>query len=362
MRPVLRRLAQASLPVALLLAVTPAAGAATAPSSCVPVPAGSSPSGPTTAADFNAFFAGLGGEGWTGGDATWSVRLDAQRVAWFFGDTFLGGVTGTTRGAGSKMVSNTMVVQTGWCGTTHFGGTAAAQAALVRPAQTSQWNWPAQPVLENGLLRVLYGRIARTGSGAWDFAGVGTDLATFDPATLQLRSVEALPTGSAVLYGAGAIVRGGHTYVYGVEDLGAEKYLHVARAPVGRLNKAWQFHTASGWSRSPAGSLRLLANVANQVTVLPDPATDGVVAISQLTPFSSDVMAFRAPTPEGRFGAGRLMTTLPSATGTWTYNALAHPAFRPPSQPQLVSYNRNGDAAMTDATIYRPRFVDAPVP
>ncbi len=46
----------------------------------------------------------------------------------------------------------------------------------------------------------------------------------------------------------------GYTYVYGVEDLGASKYQHVARVRGDDLTaKPWEYWTGTGWSADETG-------------------------------------------------------------------------------------------------------------
>ena len=62
---------------------------------------------------------------------------------------------------------------------------------------------------------------------------------------------------------------GSFTYIYGVEDDGAGKYVHVARVPLGELAATWQYYGATGWSNDPASaSERVLAGVSNDFSVV----------------------------------------------------------------------------------------------
>ena len=46
-----------------------------------------------------------------------------------------------------------------------------------------------------------------------------------------------------------------YTYVYGVEDLQATKWLHLARAPLEDILGTWQYWTGSGWSDDPGACI-----------------------------------------------------------------------------------------------------------
>src|SRR3954452_17100131 len=117
--------------LALGCASSPAA-ATTAWTDCVPGHAA------RTAGGLTAMWHSLRGRGWTGGDATWSVRLPDGRTAWLFGDTYLGG-----RGPGASFVRHSLVVEFGSCLTTV---PSSRRQAPVRGADARHWYWPAQPI------------------------------------------------------------------------------------------------------------------------------------------------------------------------------------------------------------------------
>ena len=80
------------------------------------------------------------GEGWTGGDSTYSVELPGGRTAWIFSDTFLGPVNPDgSRPTTTPFINNSFVVQRGHSLKTVTGGTrgradrigAAARERLV---------------------------------------------------------------------------------------------------------------------------------------------------------------------------------------------------------------------------------------
>ena len=50
-------------------------------------------------------------QGWLGGDEAYSISLNAGRVLWLFGDSFVGSEAQTSR-AGATMIANTVAVST----------------------------------------------------------------------------------------------------------------------------------------------------------------------------------------------------------------------------------------------------------
>lgn len=94
-----------------------------------------------------ARFAGL--HGWTGADGAHSVRLDARRVLWWFGDTFVGDVRGQRRDASTAMINNSGALQ-------HL---SSADSAQTTASDALHFFW----------------RASRQGPGAWITPGLACD-------------------------------------------------------------------------------------------------------------------------------------------------------------------------------------------
>jgi len=292
--------------------------------------------------------------GWNGGDGALSTALPDGRVAWVFGDTLLGG---------GRFVRNSLVVQDGACLTTRYGGNDVWPRSFVEPADPAEWYWPSQPFVEDGRLVLPLSRMRRTGSGDWDFAAVGTDLATFTLPGLQLEQIRPVPGGARVLWGAAEVDDGTHSYVFGVQDGGLVKDVHVARAPKGELAGApWEYWDGTGWSGDPASSVSVLSGVSNQLSVLR--TDDGWALLSQRTFFSPEVAAYRAPDLTGPYDGGTTIATFAVPAGALSYNAVAHPELGTDGG-LLVSTSLNalagGDLA-TQPDLYRPRFLRVALP
>lgn len=324
-----------------------------------------SPALPTRPDRFTAFFAQLD-HGWVGGDGTWSVALPDGRTLWLFGDTFVGDMQNpTTRAPGWSAVHNSMVVQEGPCATTLLEGTPQKPEALLSTdADEDRWLWPAAPAVVGGQLRVFYTHVRRTGPGVWDFAVIGTRLATFSLPDLRVTAVRAVPGPAGVHYGAALASTDDWTYIYGVGGGTFNHDLHVARVPRDELDAPWSFRTADGWSDDPDDSEPQLSAVANQLTVLPAP-NGGWVLITQDALLGRQVTAYHATDPAGPWAAPTAIATVPDPGPTaYTYNALVHAQFADPADPDalLLSYNVNGDAAWSDGLLYRPRFLTVRLP
>jgi hypothetical protein len=251
------------------------------------------------------------------------------------------------------------VVQSGYALSTVFG---RGPAALLTPPRGGFY-WPGAGLVTGSTLRAFELGFRATGAGGWDFAYTGSAVATFALPSLTLVSVSATPQSPGVQWGSWVLNDGSYTYIYGVEDTGLVKYVHVARVPLGQLSAPWQYDTGSGWSSEPGASARILSGVSNQFSVVR--IASGYALITQDAGFSRAISAYMGATPAGPFGASKtlLYTTPDWGAGTFTYNAVAHPD-QGGAGGLLVSYNVNylapgGD--YSDATVYRPHFIRVPL-
>ena len=321
---------------------------------------------PGLTAAFTAY--GNRGGGWTGGDSTYSVRLPGGRELWLFSDTFLGTVNPDgTRPPDSPIVNNTFVEQRGDRFRTIHGGTPEEPEAVLPPPAPGAWYWLAAGQLGGGALQVVFQRYDRFGPGMWDWGFTGSVLARFDPRDYRLLGVTPLPSGAKVAWGSWLERAGGHTYVYGVEDLGLVKYMHVARVRGDDLRAPWAFFTGSGWSPDEADSARVMPNVANEYSVTRFRGLYLLITQDTSVPFNTEVVAYVSCSPTGPFVGRTTLFHTPEtgASGTYgnpnvfTYNAHEHPELRRGDR-LLVTYNVNSFdfADLRDVTIYRPRFVE----
>jgi hypothetical protein len=315
---------------------------------------------PATADDVDEFNqlwgADRSGAGWTGGDVTFSVPLPDGRVAWIFGDTFIGHVSAEGRRTGG-MVNNALVIQDGPCLTTHVTGTPEAPASLITPDEPGEWYWPADATVADGELHVHAWRVSDTGPGPWDFAVTGTDLVTFALPGLELRSIRPLPAGPGVTWGAAVSEDEDFTYVYGVAaGPGGAPRLHVARAAAD-LDAPWEYRTADGWTEDPAASAEQLHGVSHQLSVLRD--GDRYFLITQDAWLGPGIVLYRGGSPAGPWEGPEPLALAPAPLpGAFTYNAVAHPQTVAGGR-LLLSYNVNSlsPALLENASLYRPRFV-----
>lgn len=310
----------------------------------------------TVPADLTAKFAGMNGAGWTGGDASWSVRLPDGRTAWLFGDTFLGGVDASgRRDPAAPMVRNSMVVE-------ERDGTMRTQGSVVAGDGDGDWYWPGPPVVGRAMLQVPMAHMARTGPGAWDFKVTGTSLAVFELPGLKLRGVRPLATPPGVNMASAAVTSGRFTYVYGTRDAWpAGKDAFVARVRAGDLRGRWTYWTDAGWSERPGDAAPVARGVSDQFSVVRDGSRWTLVT---QVPLSSDVVAFRAGAPEGPWTRIGRIASIPKIAHAFTYNATVHPEYSR-GRRLVLGYNVNGETmshVFADAALYRPRFMTVRLP
>ncbi len=360
-------------------AAPPAADTSTssAAGQCAEVPAiaGAAPD-----AALNGLFTTYGNDNtalddWTGADGTYSIPLQDGRVFWVFSDTFLGKVDAdggrspvTDEGGTTPFINNSFVIQDGGELETIYSGDAADPEPLLPPADDTHWFWAGDAHASGTVIEGTYQEYERFGPGDWDWRWHRNVLARFSPADPdEPLSVHPLPSSAGISW-ASAIRRvGAYTYVYGVEDLGSEKYMHVARVLGNSLLGSWQYRTATGWSANEIDSVRVLQGVGNEYSVSRHGDRYLLVTHDTTVPLSAEIVAYASCSPYGPFTDKTVLYTTPEtgATGSYgnpdvfTYNAHAHPHIGRDGG-LVVSYNVNtfdNTDHYEDVSIYRPRFI-----
>lgn len=303
---------------------------------------------------------------WTGADSAYSVELPDGRIAWIYSDTFLGEVDATHgRPLDSPFIHNSINVDDEGEITTFTGGTAESPESLVKVAGADEgrdWYWFGDATVHGDELQVMLVEFVKTGDTMWDFAFKGNGVATFDAATLELRSVDAVATdgvnwGSAIYENPDD----GYTYVYGVEDLGQHKYAHLARVAGGDLaDGTWEYLGDAGWSTDASDTKRILEGVSNEFSVQRYQGRYTLVTGDATEILSSKVVMYRSTSLEGPFTGKTVLYSTPETSGNvFTYNAKAHPQLGD-GNTLLISYNVNSfdtNDLYVDVDNYRPRYV-----
>ncbi|NUP51790.1 MAG: DUF5005 domain-containing protein [Catenulispora sp.] len=317
---------------------------------------------------------------WTGADAVYSAPMPDGSDVFLFADTFLGTVNPdgsrsptVSDGGTTPFINNSFVKWNARGFSTITGGTAADPEAQLPPPDSTHWYWTRDGMVLNGTLNVLYAEYKRTGTGAWDFAWDRNVVARFAPGHLeQPIDVTQVPSAANIQWGAWLTRAGDYTYVYGSEDLGAHKYMHVARVNGTDLRKPWQFLAADGsWSPTESASARVngdggtSVDVSNEFSVVKH---GKVYVLESSLSLDPNIYLSYSCSPTGPFVGRTAVFSTPEfgATGTYgnpnvfTYNSHEHPELGSDGT-LVVSYSVNSFAntdLYKDASIYRPRFAD----
>ncbi len=308
----------------------------------------------TKAVDFNQLFTRY--SGWTGGDATYSVPLPDGRTLWMFGDSFVGTVNADRSRSPSPFKRNAFVVQDG----DNFDLLPGDATAFMEPADAGWWYWPGHGAAHGDTLQVVMFGFKSSGvGGMWDFDYASVDIATFLLPDFTLLSVERKVTDPPVNYGACLLEDGGFTYIYGMEKIGFQKFLHVARVPGHDLNGEWEYFTGTNWTTDPAASARVFANVSDQFSVFKH--DNHYYLLTQHHILGGEIYIYDSDSPAIGFDNKRTVYCTPQSHqgNLITYNAFAHTQFSGNGE-LLVSYNVNSSVfadLFKNADNYRPYFV-----
>ncbi|WP_454198581.1 sigma-70 family RNA polymerase sigma factor [Nocardia sp. Marseille-Q1738] len=308
------------------------------------------------------------GGGWTGADSTYSRRLPDGRHLWMFSDTFLGTVhPDGSRPSDGPFVNNTFVVDDNGEMSTIHGGTQEVPQAVVQ-AGADGFYWLGGSFVTGSTLNVMFVGFSRTGAGMWDFAFRDNVLARFDTDDLRLLDITPMPSETGVNWTAWAEFDGTHTYIYGMEEDGASKYMHLARVRGDDPRTRWEFFDGSGWSSSETDSARIMPGVANEYSVTRWRGRYLLITQDTRSAFGTDILAYVADAPTGPFTSPTVLYRTPEtgAEGSYgdanmiTYNAHEHPELRR-GDTLIISYNVNSldpGGVIDDVTKYRPRFIE----
>lgn len=323
---------------------------------------------PVDAAGWSRLFGGLDGD-WAGGDGSSSSRLPDGRALWLFGDTVTGGASPDGRRTGSvRLVHNSVLLVAGAC----VSSVASGDEAL--PGDATTWLWPTHAVVTRvgdpatGTSVALFAqRIARTGTGAFDFRRVATAVAELEitwggSATVgTVRDV----SDATTLWGAAVVAQGSTTWLYGTRDAGPGTFgrdLLLARAPSSTVGdrSTWRYRTDDGWSPRSSDAVVVRRGAEGVSTVLSGAVLGGrTVLVTKPQEFLDDrVVALSAP----------------HAWGPWTQRTLllapstdAEPQYSPAlvvgadAAHAVVVVNRTStslETLLTDSTTARPTFYD----
>lgn len=324
------------------------------------------------AKNYNHFFTRYG-NGWTGGDATYSVPLPDGRIVWMFGDSFLDTVYADRSRPASSLIRNVFMIQDGTnynAFTTLTGGTEESPEAVVNtPYPAEAWYWPGDGTTDAENLYVYMMYFISTGTGSFDFAYMKTDLVKFSlPTFEEISRTTVWDEDNDVMFGAAVMEDSDYLYIYGAETAGFFKYVQLARVHKINLYEAWEYYNAntSSWqSTFPGINGRLKKNgggtidVSAQFSVFFHEGKYRLVTQEGL--FGREIYTWESTSPAGQWKSKKKFYTTPEdPEELYTYNAFVHPEITNAAGYMLLSYNLNAINffdLFSNADTYRPKFI-----
>lgn len=295
-------------------------------------------------------------EGWTGGDATYSVDLKNGKRLWMFGDTFIDQVSEDRSRPSFKLINNSLVVQDRLTLQTIHGGTAVNPDAFAKPPESTDWYWPGDGTVVNGKLYLFMHGFGNEGGGAWDFFRTSVDLLTLNLETFDIESNQRLFDDATISWGAAIMEEDDYTYIYGVLSDGSAKSLYAARTSAD-LMAEWEYFDGSAWDTEPLKASPIFNGVSEQFSVFNENGT--YYLLTQQGIFGKEIYLYTSTAPEGVFERGKVIYCTPeTGRNIFTYNAFVHDQVYQDSL--LISYNVNSfdiNDLLKSADNYRPYFV-----
>jgi hypothetical protein len=318
--------------------------------------------------------------GWTGGDGAYSTALGSNRFLWLFGDTLVGEVKDDRRII-AGMVPNSIAIQMGnqpQAASIDFfpdGGSAP----FLKPEDGLGWFWPYHALRSPEGLYFFLLQLERADlPPPFGFRPVSTWLGHVpnpeDPPQRWIFSQRKIPWGNDQRqFGSFALMKEGHCYIYGtVAELvkGRIRWqMILARAPIGRLAdfNSWLFFRDGEWIADVDRAGRICENVASEFSVSFQPLLNQYVLVYTEKGFSehSNSSFIRlSPNLHGPWSDPIQVYRCPEAQRDpriCCYAAKGHPEIALSPEELILTYVANscdGDLkALTDASLYRPRFL-----
>jgi hypothetical protein len=305
-------------------------------------------------------------ETWRGGDSASSVALDADRVLWLFGDSWVGEGPAQNR-AGRRLTSNTIGIQRGRdpsTATISFHGEPFFEDG---DNDADTWLWPGSAVMLGGRLLVFLVEIERTGPGLLGFVTRGSRaLVASDvsgpPEAWEFRRVAAPPRPPGVQMFGAALAENDFLYLFSVVAHGRHD-VHLGRVSIHEAYRG-VFREASWFNGSTYGSestSRAVVEGAQAELSVHREVSGELLMVSTRDFLSSDVVVRRAGAIEGPWSKPQHIFAARAALepGVFIYSAKAHPEL---GSPLRITYCTNHEDFWTMASrqdLYFPRFLRA---
>ena len=325
-------------------------------------------------------------DGWTGGDGAYSVALNEHRIAWFFGDTWIGQIR-NNRHVNATLVNNSVAIQNGRSPAEaeidfYFGRAADdGPAALIRPADGRGWFWIFDGLMIGKRLYVFLIQVERTaGDAVFDFKVIGVWLGQVDnpqdpPRQWRIQQFKIpwaeFSASRGTLWGSALIEVNNFLYVYGTvedrQDAVPQKHMILARVPISMLAdfSQWRFYADGSWVPDFRGASRLCENMPHEYSVNYLPALKQFAVVYSRDGLSKNILARLSPEPQGPWSNPIQLYQCPEADwddSIFCYAAKAHTTLSEVPNKLVITYVANSvdfNKTVNDARLYRPRFLRA---
>lgn len=300
-------------------------------------------------------------DGWTGGDATYSINVDENRNLWIFGDTFLGTVREDRTRPFTKLINNSIVLQEGDFLTTYFQGLENDPRSFLSPPEEDWWYWPGHGIAKNDTLQLIMYAMKRTNEGGqFGFEYASIDLAKISLPGMEIISLDRKMNFQGANFGAFIMTLGEYSYLYGAYKSGFNKYLHVARVQGTDLSADWEYYKGDNtWTNEVVESVPIFANVSEQFSIIQ--RLDKFYLMTQNYFLGAELYLYSGSGPTGPFENEQTIYCTPETNDRiFTYNAFVHDQFSSEND-LLISYNNNSRYfadLFSDSDNYRPHFVN----
>ena len=325
----------------------------------------------------------LPNSGWVGADGNYSIRWDANRVLWFYSDTWIGEIEKQKR-VGSVLINNSVGVQTAADSkiTVDFHwrkSPGEKPRALIVPEDGTGWYWLFAGTRVGDRLQLFLWQMVKTNDpGAFGFKNHNVALAEVaNPADapeqwrITQRPVPAtiISPEHRIMFGSAILKREEQIYIYGVEERpGQRRGMVVARVAESEMADftQWQFWTGEKWSANFAEIRSVVPGVASEYSVTWVPALERFVLTTNGEILSPKILARTAPEPWGPWSETVTLFECPEAAwgnGIFCYAGKAHASLMTTTSPPgelILTYASNGhnlSTVLNDTRLYRPRFV-----
>ncbi|GLR18727.1 DUF5005 domain-containing protein [Portibacter lacus] len=299
-------------------------------------------------------------DGWTGGDATYSIPINENTNLWIFGDTFLGRVNEDRSRPGGPLINNTLVIESGDEFTTYYQGTPENPRAFLTPPEEGWWYWPGHGQMHDGNIQLIMFALRKEGDGIFGFEYAAIDLATISYPEMEVLSVERKMEFTGANFGACLLQEDGYTYIYGAYKSGFNKFLHVARVEGTDLSGEWEYFSSPGkWIIGEENSAPIFSNVSEQFSIIK--REESYYLMNQNYALGRELYLYKSNSLTGPFEDRKTIYCTPETIDQiFTYNAFVHEQFST-EDTLVISYNNNSRTFVDifrNADNYRPHFVN----